>query len=117
MGNKMNTVREKQVGSPQSGRISLAERIARWSIGVNGLDTPIAGLTFHRWKMPTEPTSYTLSPSICLIGQGQKTPVPGRGNLRLRRTPVSRISVDLAVVMHIVEYQKCMRLNEPRRVG
>lgn len=72
MGNKMNTVREKQVGSPQGKRISLAERIARWSIGVNGLDTPIAGLTFHRWKMPTEPTSYALSPSICLIGQGQK---------------------------------------------
>ena len=72
MGNKINTVREKQVGSPQGGRIGLAERIARWTIGVNGLDTPIAGLTYHRWKTPTEPTSYMLSPSICLIGQGRK---------------------------------------------
>jgi len=29
-------------------------------------------LTLHRWTHPTEPASYTLEPSICLIAQGEK---------------------------------------------
>ena len=65
-------VAEETEGVPSSGQLSLADRIARWTTGVNRLDTPIRGLSLHRWETPTEPTTYMLPPSICLIGQGRK---------------------------------------------
>ncbi|MEZ5580482.1 MAG: AraC family transcriptional regulator [Candidatus Competibacteraceae bacterium] len=71
--------------------ITLADQIARWTAGKNRFDGPIPGLALHRWETPTEPTSYLLPPSLCLIGQGRKrlflgedsyvyglAPVPGR---------------------------------------
>jgi hypothetical protein len=53
-------------------RVGLADRIARWTAGRNKLETPISGLNLHQWATTTEPTSYMLPPSICLIGQGRK---------------------------------------------
>ena len=51
---------------------TLANRIARWTGDENQVDTKIPGLRLSRWATPTEPTSYTLESSICLIAQGSK---------------------------------------------
>jgi len=103
MGEKMNTAGEKQVGDPQGERVSLADRIARWTAGRNSLDTPIAGLSFHRWETPTEPTSYMLPPSICLIGQGRKRLFLGEETYVYDAHRFLITSVDLPVVAQIIE--------------
>ena len=66
------TAGDEQVIDGSSGQPSLASRIARWTADRNRLDTPIQGLSLHRWETPTEPESYMLAPSVCLIGQGRK---------------------------------------------
>ena len=48
----------------------LAKSIARWTGNENLIDTAIPGLRLSRWETPTEPTSYTLNASICLIAHG-----------------------------------------------
>ena len=81
----------------------LAERIARWSGDRNRLDTPIQGLTLHRWETPTEPTSYMLAPSICLIGQGRKRLFLGEDSYVYDAHRFLITSVDLPVVTQIIE--------------
>lgn len=44
MKKSMNTERDEQAGDLQGERVSLADRIARWTAGKNSLDTPIPGL-------------------------------------------------------------------------
>jgi AraC-like DNA-binding protein len=66
------TAAEAKESSLSGGQLSLTDRIARWTVGRNRLDTSIRGLSLHRWETPTEPESYMLAPSICLIGQGRK---------------------------------------------
>jgi hypothetical protein len=61
----------------EAAQAELAERIARWTGGNNQLTTAIPSLTLHRWETPTEPTSYTLPPSLCLIAQGSKRVILG----------------------------------------
>ena len=48
----------------------LAKSIDRWTGNENQVDTKIPGLRLSRWEPPTEPTSYTLEPSVCLIARG-----------------------------------------------
>ena len=48
----------------------LAKSIARWTGNENQKDTAIPGLRLSRFVKPTEPTSYTLKLSICLIAKG-----------------------------------------------
>lgn len=84
-------------------RAGLADRIARWTSGENRLDTPIQGLTLHRWATPTEPTSYLLGPSICLIGQGRKQVLVGEEAYVYDANNFLVTSVDLPVVAQIVE--------------
>lgn len=81
----------------------LDERIARWTGQRNQLDTDIAGLTLHRWQTPTEPTSYTLPPSVCLIGQGRKRVTLGERSFDYDTNSLLITSVDLPVVAQIVE--------------
>jgi hypothetical protein len=74
-GQSMNSDRvadDEQEGGTMGRALSLSDRIARWTNGRNRLDTPIPGLSLHRWEAPTEPESYMLAPSVCLIGQGRK---------------------------------------------
>lgn len=52
--------------------LSLASQIAHYTGDQNRYDAEIKGLSLHQWRAPTEPTSYILAPSICLIGQGRK---------------------------------------------
>ena len=81
----------------------LAARIARWTGDRNRLDTPIQGLTLHRWETPTEPTSYMLAPSICLIGQGRKRLFLGEDSYVYDAHRFLITSVDLPVVTQIIE--------------
>ncbi|KTG17229.1 MULTISPECIES: AraC family transcriptional regulator [unclassified Guyparkeria] len=81
----------------------LAQRIARWTGGSNRLDTAIEGLGLHRWETPTEPTSYMLPPSVCLIGQGRKRLVLGEESYVYDAHRFLITSVDLPVVAQITE--------------
>ena len=81
----------------------LAQRIARWTEGRNRLDTPIHGLSLHRWETPTDPTSYMLPPSVCLIGQGRKRLVLGEETYVYDAHRFLVTSVDLPVVAQIIE--------------
>jgi AraC-like DNA-binding protein len=69
----------------------------------NSLDAPIPGLTLHRWETPTEPTSYMLPPSICLIGQGRKRLLLGEETFAYDAHRFLITSVDLPVVTQIIE--------------
>lgn len=87
----------------QIRQIGLAERIARWTGTLNRLDTEIQGLTLHRFDAPTEPTSYTLAPSVCLIGQGRKRVFLGEQAYVYDAHHFLINSVDLPLVAQIIE--------------
>jgi AraC-like DNA-binding protein len=89
--------------SHEKGPIGLSERIARWTAGKNRLDTAVKGLSLHRWETPTEPTSYMLAPSICLIGQGKKRLFLGEDVYVYDAHRFLITSVDLPVVTQIIE--------------
>lgn len=91
-----------KAGSQESGD-GLSVRIARWTEGKNRLDTPIHGLTLHRWEMPTEPASYMLAPSICLIGQGRKRLFLGEDHYVYDAHRFLITSLDLPVVSQVIE--------------
>lgn len=86
-----------------SGVVGMAQRIARWTEGKNSLETSIRGLSLHRWDAPTEPTSYMLAPSICLIGQGRKRLFLGEDIYIYDAHRFLITSVDLPVVAQILE--------------
>nr|WP_320192597.1 AraC family transcriptional regulator [uncultured Desulfobacter sp.] len=81
----------------------LAKSIARWTGDENQMDTKISGLRLSRWTTPTEPTSYTLESSICLIAQGAKRVLLGEDAYMYDATRFLITSVDLPVVANIVE--------------
>jgi len=103
VGKMMNTATEKRLGNPQRERAGLADLIARWTTDTNSFDTAIPGLSFHRWEAPTEPTSYMLPPSICLIGQGRKRLFLGEETYVYDAQRFLITSVDLPVVAKIIE--------------
>lgn len=82
---------------------ALESRIARWTGGRHQLATAIPGLTLHRWVAPTEPTSYTLPPSVCLIGQGRKRLMLGELEFIYDANDFLVTSVDLPVVAQIID--------------
>jgi len=86
-----------------SEHVGLADRIVRWTAGGNRFDAPVPGLAFHRWETPTEPTSYMLPPSICLIGQGRKRLFLGEETYVYDAHRYLITSVDLPVVAQIIE--------------
>jgi AraC-like DNA-binding protein len=92
-----------EADSLEGGHITLAGQIARWTAGENRLDTPIQGLALHRWETPTEPTSYMLPPSICLIGQGRKRLFLSEEAYVYDAHRFLITSVDLPVVTQIIE--------------
>jgi len=100
---KMSTVEDGRVEDLQAKRVSLADRIALWTAGRNILETPIPGLNLHRWETPTEPTSYMLPPSICLIGQGRKRLFLGEESYVYDAHRFLITSVDLPVVTQVIE--------------
>lgn len=103
MARDSSNARREKTGGGESRPGSLATSIARWTEGKNRLDTPIQGLNLHRWEMPTEPTSYMLAPSICLIGQGKKRLFLGEDSYIYDAHRFLITSVDLPVVAQIIE--------------
>ncbi|MET0091156.1 MAG: AraC family transcriptional regulator [Candidatus Thiodiazotropha sp.] len=91
--------RDRRLDSP----LSLAQRIDRWTEGKNSLETPIHGLNLHRWEAPTEPVSYMLPPSICLIGQGRKRLFLGEETYVYDTHRFLITSVELPVVTQVME--------------
>lgn len=98
-----SAVEDGAVEHLQAERADLADRIAIWTTGRNILESPIPGLNLHRWETPTEPTSYTLPPSICLIGQGRKRLFLGEESYVYDTHRFLITSVDLPVVTQVVE--------------
>lgn len=82
---------------------TLASQIDRHLAFGNRLTPPIPGLTLHRWEHPTEPVSYMLSPSICLIGQGQKRLFLGEDAFVYDCNTFLITSIELPVVSQITE--------------
>lgn len=82
---------------------TLAKCIAKWTGNENQIDTAIPGLRLSRWETPTEPTSYTLNASICLIAQGAKRVLLGEETHVYDATRFLISSVDLPVVANIIE--------------
>ena len=101
--NEVNAAEEERMQGVGDERTRLADRIARWTGGRNSVDTPIKGLSLHRWETPTEPTSYMLPPSICLIGQGRKRLFVGEEAYTYDARKFLITSVDLPVVAQVVE--------------
>lgn len=97
------TPAEEKESSLRREQLSLADRIARWTTGTNRLDTKIQGLSLHRWQTPTEPESYMLAPSVCLIGQGRKRLFLGEEAYVYDAHRFLITSVDLPVVAQIIE--------------
>ena len=60
----------------------------------------------RRWDAPTEPTSYTLGPSICLIAQGSKRVLLGEDVYVYDAHHFLITSVDLPVVTQVLEASK-----------
>ncbi|MEK7930399.1 AraC family transcriptional regulator, partial [Burkholderia contaminans] len=53
-------------------RQTLAERVARWTEGVDHLTTAIPNLSFHRREATTQPMDCMVEPSFGLVVQGTK---------------------------------------------
>ncbi|MBB5320517.1 AraC family transcriptional regulator [Marinobacter oulmenensis] len=102
-GTSGNTGQTAAGPDERSGASGLAARIDRLTQPETRVDTPIRGLSLHRWERPTEPTSYMLAPSICLIGQGQKRIFLGEEMYVYDADHFLITSVDLPVVSQIVE--------------
>jgi len=102
----MDGKNEVPVKTPEEPAVAiklLAKSIARWTGNENQVDTAIPGLRLSRWVMPTEPTSYTLNASICLIAQGAKRVLLGEETYVYDATSFLISSVDLPVVANIIE--------------
>ncbi len=67
------------------------------------IDTDVPGLSLHRWTEPTDPTSYMLAPSICLIGQGRKRLFLGEETFIYDAEHFLITSVELPVVTQSIE--------------
>ncbi|NDY73168.1 AraC family transcriptional regulator [Desulfobacter hydrogenophilus] len=98
---KINSVEIPEKMADASRR--LATSIARWTGDENQADAKVPGLRFSRWTTPTEPTSYTLESSICLIAQGSKRVLLGEDAYVYDATRFLITSVDLPVVANIIE--------------
>lgn len=85
---------------PQS---PLADGIARWTAGKNTLNGAVPGLSLHRWEHPSDPTSYMMGPSLCLIAQGRKRVILGEEAFVYDAHHFLITSVDLPVVANIIE--------------
>ncbi|NVK42048.1 MAG: AraC family transcriptional regulator [Oceanospirillaceae bacterium] len=81
----------------------LCQRLAELTQGVNILETQIPGFQLTRFESPTEPTSYTMGMSLCLIAQGRKRVMLGEDSYDYDAQHFLVTSVDLPVVGKILE--------------
>ncbi|WP_114417188.1 AraC family transcriptional regulator [Marinospirillum perlucidum] len=103
MVGKALTAGERSSFNSLKASAELAQQIDRHTQGVHLQPTAVEGLNLHRWEQPTEPTSYMLAPSICLIGQGRKQLVVGEDTFVYDSNHFLITSIDLPVVSRILE--------------
>jgi AraC-like DNA-binding protein len=101
--NRQNVFPTRKTDSLEAAHAELAEGIARWTGENNQLTTMVPSLTLHRWETPTEPTSYMLPPSICLIAQGAKRVMLGEDVYLYDANHFLITAVGLPVVAQIIE--------------
>ncbi|EFC91076.1 transcriptional regulator, AraC family [Dethiosulfovibrio peptidovorans DSM 11002] len=82
---------------------ALAMEIDRRTRTRPRLETEIAGLVLIRGNSPTEPLSYTMDSSICLIAQGRKRIFLGEESYIYDDRYFLITSVDLPVVAQVLE--------------
>lgn len=81
---------------------SLVERLVARLRQDGEIVSAIPNLTFYRFNAPTQPTSYLLEPSICLIMQGSKRVVLGEKELRYDECSFFVTSIELPLIAQIV---------------
>lgn len=84
-------------------QMELADRVGRWTKGASRLETGIPGFVLIRGDRPTEPLSYTMESSVCLIAQGRKRVFLGEESYLFDDRHFLITSVDLPVVAQILE--------------
>lgn len=83
--------------------LGLAERIARWAERTEDGATALPTLFLFRREAPTEPISYMLEPSVCLIAQGSKRLVLGEEVYVYDSHQYLITSLGLPVIVEIIE--------------
>lgn len=112
-----------EAGDLLATRQSLAESIARWTLGKNRFDTPIPELFLSRFEEPTEKTSYMHEPSLCLVAQGAKRVLLGEDLYTYDADHYLIASVDLPIVAQVMEaspenpYLGLMLKLDPRMIS
>ncbi|WP_111894442.1 AraC family transcriptional regulator [Acinetobacter sp. MB5] len=81
----------------------LSQRITKLMQGQHQLKTPIAGLSLSRWEQPTDPTSYVMDASLCLIAQGQKQVMLGQEVYTYDAQHFLFTAVDFPVIAQITQ--------------
>ena len=81
----------------------LGRSIAQWTQGQHHVQTPITGLSLSRWEQPTEPTSYVMDASLCLIAQGQKQVMLGQEIYTYDASHFLFTAVDFPVIAQITD--------------
>lgn len=99
----VNTAGETHQGTFKQLQKKLAKSIENRVGKDNRLVTEIPAITLHRWETTTEPTSYMLAPSICLIGQGSKRVMLGEDVYVYDASRFIVTSIDLPVVAEILQ--------------
>lgn len=94
---------ERGAGDHEALNRTLGDIIARWTGDASRYDTAIPALHFSRFEHPTDPKSYTLGASICLIVQGSKRVMLGEDAYVYDASHYLVTSVDLPVVAQILE--------------
>ncbi len=84
-------------------RLELAAKIARWAERREDGTTEIPALFLFRQEAPTEPISYMLEPSVCLIAQGRKRLVLGEEVYVYDAHQHLVTSLGLPVIVEIIE--------------
>ncbi|WP_436868887.1 AraC family transcriptional regulator N-terminal domain-containing protein [Acinetobacter courvalinii] len=86
-----------------SNNEKLIQIIDQWTRGKNKFETPITGLTLHRWEAPTKPNSNILDASLCLIAQGKKQVILGDEVYIYDSDHFLFTAIDLPIINNIIE--------------
>ena len=84
-------------------RAELARKIAFFVGSAAKYETPVPGLSLHRWTEPTAPCPATYTPSVAVIPQGRKRVDLGRNTFLYDASRFLLASVDLPVISRVVE--------------
>lgn len=81
----------------------LTQLVDRWTQGISEFETPIKGLTLHRWETPTPPDSHVLDARLCMIAQGKKQVVLSKEIYTYDSNHFLFTAIDLPVISQIIE--------------